>query len=706
MRCLLPVLLVLSLSSNAYAQAPASLPLTHVTLYTSGVGYFERTGSVIDDSQTDLDFPVDQVNDVLKSLVVIDYGGGTIEPVTYGAQDTMDKQLKAYSIDVSDDPSQAQLLDRMRGTQVTVAISGTPQPTPVTGTIVGVETKTVNLPNSATTTSSTLNLMTDDSLVGIPLDSIASVTIDDSALRAEFKQALATVAEGRDTSKRPVTINFSGHGTRKVLIGYLTQTPLWQTSYRLVLGKKPFVEGWALVQNTSSEDWNGVSLDLVAGRPISFIQDLYSPVYIDRPIVQPQITGSPTPQLYSSNLAADRVSTGMGGGRRVDINGEYGLDSNSINGVGGTEFSINQAFANKVSGLSATPAVNAPPISHGFVPNVMNSPSEATGAKLGTALFSYSINVPVTIPRQKSAMIPFINSDIVAQKVSIYNQQVEADHPLTGARITNNTGVHLMGGPLTVFDDNASGGTGYVGDALIDDTEPGQTRLVSFAVDLAVDASSENGPSSGLTSILKIVKGVIWTSTVWDSEIDYTFKNNSDEDRTIVVEHPYQGSSWTLLEPKAYTERTANLYRFDVPVAAKASKVFKVKEESVQYTSQGILDLNVPTLLDMIKTDKIDPQTANALQVIAAQQNAIADTQTKIANNEAEQASITAGQDRIRENMKVLDNSTALYTRYANELDAQETKINNLDTDHDALEQSLHMQQNKLDDEVNNLTID
>jgi hypothetical protein len=474
-------------SGVVLAQSSAPLPVTHVTLYTSGVGYFERTGTIDGDLSSTMYFPLEQVNDVLKSLVLLDFGGGTIEPVTYGAQDPLTKQLKAFSIDLSDDPSEAVILDRLRGAEVTVTYLGPNPAAPVTGIIVGVETKNVQLPGATptTTTESMINVMTTDSLVSVPLSSVASVEITDPVLRQELKQALATVASGRDASKRPVTVNFVGKGKRKVYVGYLTQTPLWQTTYRLILGKKPFLQGWALVQNTGQEDWNNVSLSLVAGRPISFIQDLYSPVYIDRPVVQSQITGSPTPQVYASGLDIDRglnaaAATPSGFGSTFD--GAPSLRPKTITSIiadGQDNSLMVQGNVNAPGALTSTTALNLSAF----------PPTRVSGAKLGTSLFAYNIKVPVTVPRQQSAMIPFIGSEIEAEPVSIYNYFVQADHPLTGARIKNTTGMHLMGGPVTVFDDSASNGNGYVGDALIDDTEADQTKLISFAVDLAVDAS-------------------------------------------------------------------------------------------------------------------------------------------------------------------------------------------------------------------------
>ena len=212
-----------------------------------------------------------------------------------------------------------------------------------------------------------------------------------------------------------------------------------------------------------------------------------------------------------------------------------------------------------------------------------------TGAQLGTALFTYQIKVPVSIPRQQSAMIPFVSGGIQAEPVAIFNPQVQADHPLSGARLKNTTGLHLMGGPLTVFDEG-EGGTGYVGDGLMDDTEPGQTRLISYALDLAMDAHAEQGAGSGTLIAMTIAQGVLHITRKEQVSRVYTLKNNGQKAETVVIEHPYRGDNWKLLDSLKPTEKTASILRFDVPVAAGASLKFKVREEHLASEASGVLD--------------------------------------------------------------------------------------------------------------------
>ncbi len=681
----------------------ADLPIHRVTLYTSGVGYFERSGTVDGDAAQTLLFPVGQINDVLKSLVLLDGGGGSIQPVTYAAQDPLNRQLQGFSVDLSDNPDRATLLNRLRGTSVTVTYGPPDASQTVTGVILGVETQTVVLPNGGgTTPQSTLNLSADDGLRSIALPSVTALKINDPKVVAELSEALATVAQGRDAGKRAVRLAFSGRGRRAVTVGYLTEAPLWQTTYRLVLGKAPVLQGWALVQNTSSDDWANVGLTLVSGRPISFIQDLYTPQYVPRPVVQPRVAASPTPQTYGSNLDAPVNAPAQAAAAPMSVGGGFGGGADQEQ----QQLRASGAMVDKNSSQYFKDNVAVQGFAGKF--NILSAARQSiatSGAQLGTALFTYQIKVPVSVPRGQSAMIPFVADTIQAAPVAIYNPEVQADHPLSGARIKNTTGLHLMGGPLTVFDEGGNG-NGYVGDALMDDTEPGQTRLISYALDLAIDAHAEPGANSGTVVAVTIAQGVLHVTRKEQQSTLYTFKNNGAKAETVVIEHPYQGSDWTLLEPKAATERTANLLRFDVPVAAQASKKFTVREEHPDYQTFALLDTSEGSLLYYIRSGPPSAAVTAALQEVIARRRAVAETQAKIADLDGRIQALSQGQTRIRDNMKALDHASALYKRYVGELDAQETRLAALQAQKDALETELAQRQASLNTYVAHLSVE
>src|SRR4029078_12429208 len=184
----------------------------------------------------------------------------------------------------------------------------------LTGTILGVEITRRSAERGETIETATLNLLSGANVRSIGLQSISNLSLDDPQLEEELTKALAALVQARDQDKKPVTINLSGAGDRRVRIGYVVETPIWKTSYRLLLedkGTPSKLQGWAIVENQTESDWNGVSLSLVSGRPMSFMMDLYQPLYATRPTVYPQPFAGLHPQVYEGATAADTARVAM-----------------------------------------------------------------------------------------------------------------------------------------------------------------------------------------------------------------------------------------------------------------------------------------------------------------------------------------------------------------------------------------------------------
>ena len=275
------------------------LPLKKVVMFNSGVGFFQHDGEVTGDTQVEMKFNVDDVNDLLKSMVVQDLNGGRISTVTYASRDPITKTLKTFAVDLTDNPTLADLLDQVRGEKVEAEA-----PNKIVGTILGVEKRKQKVGENETVENEFLNLLTDEGLRSLPLASIARIKLLNESLDRELRQALTILALGHSADKKSVTLKFLGDGRRQVRVGYIQEAPIWKTSYRLVLNDEgqPLLQGWALVENTTEEDWKDVSLTLVSGRPISFIMNLYEPLYVPRPVVEPELFASLRPQTYGQDL--------------------------------------------------------------------------------------------------------------------------------------------------------------------------------------------------------------------------------------------------------------------------------------------------------------------------------------------------------------------------------------------------------------------
>src|SRR5579872_6687645 len=198
----------------------------------------------------------------------------------------------------------------------------------------------------------------------------------------------------------------------------------------------------------------------------------------------------------------------------------------------------------------------------------------ATAGSLGD-FFQYTIDHPVSLARQKSAMLPIVGKDVEGQKVSIYNVNVQRTHPLLGLKFKNTSGAHLNQGPITVFE-----GSVYAGDTRVLDVQPNEERLVSYAIDLGTEVDPQNGPGTQRITSVKAVRGIVTTNTKLNEEKKYRIINRSQTDRTLLIEHPNRtNQQFKLVDTEKPMEDTPDLYRFQTSVKAGETKTFTVKEE-------------------------------------------------------------------------------------------------------------------------------
>jgi len=296
------------------AKTPAaSLPIANVVLFSSGVGYFQREGEVEDAARVDLAFPIGDINDLLKSLVLQDLGGGRISTIGYDSPDPIDKTLKSFSLDLTGNPTFGEILNQARGQKIeaTLQQAVSTQPALLTGVIVGMEEHASAVEKEV----HQLNLLCAEGMRGVPLAQVQRIRFLDPVVEADFRRALDVLASAHDMQKKVVSLKFNGKGQRTVRVGYVIENPIWKTSYRLVLAKdgKIHLQGWAAVENTTDEDWKDVRMALVSGRPISFQTDLYSPLFVPRPTVEMERFASLRPPEYSGPISNTNLG-GVGGG--------------------------------------------------------------------------------------------------------------------------------------------------------------------------------------------------------------------------------------------------------------------------------------------------------------------------------------------------------------------------------------------------------
>ena len=646
--CLLVGLMILfSRSANAQDKGTSiDLPLRRVVLFNAGVGFFERQATVEGPVEAELRFRTEDINDLLKSMVVRDPTAEQSVTVTYGSKDPVTKALRSFAIDLTDDPTLTGLLQQIRGEKVEVRA-----PERLEATVVGVETHEQKV-DDAVITVEYVNLLTEAGLRRIDVSTIAGIRLLNPKLQSELNQALAVLATAHSKDKKTVRVSFPGKGKRSVRVGYVQEAPIWKTSYRLVLeeDKTAHLQGWALVENTSDEDWSNVSLQLVSGRPIAFTMNLYDPLYLQRPVVELELFSSLRPPIYERALA--KRSTAKAAPQAPETR------------RAGAAVATEQGAADSARGGFGMGGNNVGRF-------LLGGPTMSQAAEVGE-LFQYAIDSPVTLARQRSAMLPIVAATVEVEKLSIFNPGENVKHPVNGLRLKNTTQLHLMQGPITVFDDKT-----YAGDARIMDMAPGEERLIGYALDLDTDVSKEGRPGRATILSVKIVRGLVESQRKYRRSVRYVIRSVGDKEKTVLIQHP-RDQRWKLVEPDTAVETTPSEYRFAVRVKPGKTVALLVSEEMVQREQIALSDLNERTIQMFVQATSVSEQIKQALRDIARRKAEIAQLENQKKQLEAEVATIEKEQARIRQNMQAIGRSSTLYNRYVQKFSNQEDRIESL----------------------------
>lgn len=636
-------------------------------MLNSGVAFFEHRGEIEGNRQVEFPVKADDINDLLKSLVVQDRGGGRVASVNYGSPQPIAQTLKTLAIDVTRNPTLTQILQQMRGQRVEFSVASDTKP--VVGAIIGMERRRFFGRDQVPIETDHVLVRTDGGIRVVDTDTIRVTKFLDEKVNREFEQALDLLAESRKQDQKLVKLDLRGEKQREVSVGYVQESPVWKTTYRLVLDdeKPPFLQGWAIVENTTAQDWNEVDLTLISGRPISFQMDLYRPLFTTRPVAKLELHASVEPRVYNQDLAArdqefraqaddqanasQKKPTGMPG---MPAGGGMG---GGMGGMGGGFFG---------GGAGAASPVKTP----GAIDLTQGVTAAATTDDLGE-LFRYVIKTPVSLRRNESALMPIVNSAIKGDKVYVFNNSVHTKHPLAGLKLINSTDLHLQQGPITVFE-----GDEYAGDAQIADIPPGSTRLITYAMDLDTEVVAEEPDEANVLERMTISQGQLVLRKRSTRKTNYLVKNSGSHPKTILIEQPI-GEPWEVVVPKP-TERTRSLYRFAV-IAEPGKPVTEKIVETMNQTERFIIqNFDIERTSFYIRSDKASPQVREVLQKFLQRRQALSELTAVRSAIESEIQAATVDQQRLRDNLKALGETDALHQRYVQKLAASEDALEKL----------------------------
>ena len=705
-------------TASTQPAAGQQLPIRRVILYSNGVAYIERRGMVTGHAEINLSFKQSQVDDVLKSMIVLDLGQGRIGAVSYNSSAPPSARMADIPFSIaagtgsSESGGLASVLSQLQGARVAVSTSKGA----VAGKILTVEERRsqVDANKPPLVTHALVIASESGELSSYDLTEVRSVKLIDEGARRDVTEFADATASARRRDAKTIAVTSDGAAQREMIVSYTIAAPIWKTTYRVVLdaGGQPFFQGWAIVDNVSEEDWENVSLSLVSGTPVSFIQPIQKPFYRYRPIVPMPADLKLNPQVYDPGEVTEATGSGSATQTSNDANvsseqlqnfpAQRSVQSLSKLSASGRANNVNNLALDGVTS-SGEAGANSTSLSSAITSSDSGVEAAATGSEVGD-LFEYKIDQPVTVRRDRSALIPILQTRMEGERVSIYNEAARRDRPLSGMLLKNSSKLTLEDGSMTVIDGDA-----YAGEALMERLKPSEQRLISFALDLGTLVTARVREDRTPTFLIKVVKGVFQAHYYQTSQKLYTIKNQSERARVLYVEHPIR-EGWTLTKETREPEgKSARFYRFRVPLEPGQKVELTVTEQRALMDSYALTNFTRSDLELFIARNYIDQSTRAALETLIDLKARVASADARLSAITQEIEEIGADQSRLRENIKALTGTAEakqLIARYVAKADEQETRLEQLDKDRQAQTTERLRLQNELDSAIRNLAID
>jgi len=676
----------------------SKLKVKQVIIFKHGVSYYTLEGKVKGTDKFELEFKIDEMDDILKSLFVLDTSEkGYISSISYDAALDTSQLLSSIMLNIPDTDSLTSVLTQIKGAQVDLTIAGNKK---ISGTIVGIENIDKFIKNEKIQEKELIVLQNDNEITKIAFTELKSFEILNEEIKKDLKFFLDTVIAGKRKDSKKITINCESGGMeqveRNIFVSYIRESPIWKTSYRLIMSKQQALEskcllsGWSLIENTTNQDWEDIELSLVAGMPVSFKYEFYRPIFMQRPIIKPPKVLSARPTEIEGGLEKEKFRDFAMTAAEPSVSAKKRARAPPAPGAPAMARTSTLGYAG--AGLSDE-----------VIMDKIKSQTKTQTKDLGE-LFEYNISNLVTIKRKQSALVPILTESINAKKILLYNKNEQDKNPNACLEITNNTNLTLETGPATIiYDDNLAG------EAIIPFLNKGDTRLLNYAIEQAVIITHEQ--KSENLSVHKVTFGSGYSYEHYYTNLTtiYKINNKTEEEKELYLDHP-KNYEYKFIEKPLEPEETPNFWRFKVTLKPKDAIIFTLKEQRENYSSNYLWNWSKDDFLTRVgfyvKKKFIDTALEAQLKEIAEliqKSNDLKNQQDKLLE---ERDVMTDEQARLRENISVLGDdsqSISLKERYIKKLSDQESRfetikseLKKLDKDIDSLNKEIQKKMEKL----------
>ncbi len=597
-----------------------SLPIKKVALYKHGMGYFERSGALNGAEHVELSCSLDEIDDMLKSLIVLSDAGGPAN-ITYDSSKPTNEKLSEFGFDLRKVKGFPDLLSQLKGASVIVDF----EDRQLEGRLTGVDQAERVVDGTVVVDNYAVLYSAQNGLTRVDLAAIKGIRFKDEKLAAEVAQQLDLLYlsfSKKDRKNLLVNLNQGGQG--KVTIAYSIPTPIWKTSYRLVFlpEESLLLQGTAIVDNVQDEDWEDVAVTLVSAHPISFIQPLYEPIKPQRKRMPAQGLSSTDPFIPERAVPAAPVPAGaMSLRQEAAFDGSWGAASTGA----GVALQM-QDFAGSLALSLDVEAVES------------------------GELFEYRIEKPVSIPRDSSSLIPIVQQEIKGERVSLFNENKNNEFPYAAVKFKNSTGLTLESGPVTVFEESS-----YAGECLLDVVKPDDKRILPYALDKSIAITVQRKNEEKPVYRVQLLNGILIMHSKRLSSMEYKVENLATKEKVVYIEHPVQ-ENWSLVSEQEPEEETKNFYRFRLVLSASSSRQLVVETESPSQYQINIANLRQ---LDnqfqwLLAQNFASESFLDSIKAMGTLLSEIGDLNERISSIQVEIKDQKDNQARARENVKTL----------------------------------------------------
>ncbi len=660
MNALRPLLLLALATSGcmgtgATLQPAAELPVTKVVLYQNGVGYFERRGTVVG---KDLELRVrpDQINDVLKSLTVLDLSGSVASSVSLPVERSGDEVAMHLPHEVRSAQGMMALLSVLRGAQVEVHGQNGRQ----IGRVVGVErSQTADGDGKLVETPILTLLAADDSVVKTPVAGIDKVVIGDKTLAVGLQQSMDIAR--RDGAWKPasVQVRMADGGSHDLLVSYIHEVPVWRPAYRawVEAGKGVTLQGWAIVDNVSGEAWKDVDLTLVVGSPLSFRYNLHTPHRVPRPDLSsrlPQVAEAPPePDVGYEDAPAPPPEAPMAEAEKKPYAGPGG--GGAMPRPAPRPAAASKAYKKgKMAEASADEAGDdgerqrAQQESSRRDAAIRQAQALVTGREVG-ALYTYRAQKPVTVPDRSAALINIVSRKADGQEVFLFREPNSGQQPYRAVLLRNGKESSLEGGPITLYVDGTFAGEGYIGRVGKD-----ETTFIPYARESGFALNQRYEETISDRRIAKILGGRIWIQAKRVYTRTVNIDSNRDQPSTCYVKLHRTGGT-ELVDPPKDIVKAGGEFFVPVQVPAKTKGTVKIIESTpISSIETGLTAAAIDALKYWLTNSKPEEALAGPIREALATHDDISKQEQRIYELQQQRDTLDQEQRRIQGNLDAM----------------------------------------------------